>query len=261
MLRPPLIVLCLLPLAVQELNAQTPFPGTQVAQTYRDPERPEGQLSYLLYLPPSYGTVDKKWPVLVFLHGSGERGTNLELVQKHGPPKLTGREALPFIVVSPQCPRETRWSDPAVFRLLQGMLDDVLRKFSADAERVYLTGLSMGGQGTWYWAAQEPYRFAAIIPICGRAEPSWGERLAHLPTWVFHGAKDPAVNISESEKIVAAIRAAGGDPRFTVYPEAKHDSWTETYANPEIYAWLQSFTKQKEPAKPLVAPKPQEKKH
>lgn len=250
------LLLLALILPVVSASAQPPQPGVQVAQTYRHPTQAGESIDYLLSLPPGYGVEKQSWPVLIFLHGSGERGSNLSLVKKHGPPKLVDSRALPFIVVSPQCPSGARWKDDAVLASLQGMLDEISRKFSADVERVYLTGLSLGGEGTWHWAWKEPYRFAAIAPICGRADPEWGRSLGHLPTWVFHGAKDTAVPLSQSEAIVEVLRASGNEPRFTVYPEAGHDSWTESYANDELYAWLLTFKKQPEPPKPLVAPKP-----
>jgi predicted peptidase len=113
-----------------------------------------------------------------------------------------------------------------------------LRKYRIDKDRVYLTGLSMGGYGTWALAAAHPEKFAAIAPICGGGNPAEAAKLARLPIWVFHGAKDPTVPIERSKEMVEAIKAAGGDAKFTIYPEAGHDSWTETYNNPELYQWL-----------------------
>ena len=194
------------------------------------------QVHYLLHLPKSYG-VDKtkKWPVIVFLHGSGERGSELNLVKFHGPPKLVEKDPeFPFIVVSPQCPAEQRWT-PFV---LSGMLDSVISKYSVDEDRIYLTGLSLGGFGTWDWAMYEPRRFAALVPICGKGEPRYAEKIKHIPAWVFHGAKDTGVPLSGSLDMVQALEKAGGKPKFTVYPDAGHDSWTETYNNPELYKWL-----------------------
>ena len=117
---------------------------------------------------------------------------------------------------------------------------------SMDEDRIYLTGLSMGGFGTWDWAAAEPRRFAALVPICGFGDPRFAGRLKNVPVWVFHGAKDTAVPLAGSEEIVKALEKMGAKPKFTVYPEAGHDSWTETYNNPELYKWL---LEQKRPAK------------
>ncbi len=194
--------------------------------------------SYLLYLPHDYDqTREQKWPLLLFLHGAGERGDDLNLVKKNGIPKLIeqGRD-FPLIVVSPQCPAERWW--PSETRTLSALLDELQQRYAVDPDRVYLTGLSMGGFGTWALAAEEPGRFAAIAPICGGGDPIWCRRLTSLPIWAFHGAKDPTVPLRRSEDMVEAVRRSGGNPRFTVYPDAGHDSWTETYNNPEFYDWL-----------------------
>ncbi len=186
---------------------------------------------YLLSLPQGYDPASgKKWPLMVFLHGSGERGSDIWLVAKHGPPKmLRGETPAPagetpeararreastkalaenFIVVSPQCPAGVWWDDEGIGALL----DEIATKHKVDGDRVYLTGLSMGGYGTWSYAMRNPGRFAAIVPICGGGEPSIVRRMArqkkaeltNLAVWVFHGAKDPAVPLEESEAMVAA---------------------------------------------------------
>ncbi len=225
------IVLCLSGM-LAAVSAQAAEPGKQQAEKFEIVYK----VDYLLHLPKTYGAdKEKKWPVIVFLHGSGERGSNLELVKVHGPPKLVEKDPeFPFIVVSPQCPEGTRWNP----MLLGAMLDSVISKHAVDQDRIYLTGLSMGGFGTWDWAAAEPRRFAALVPICGRGDPRIAERLKNIPVWVFHGAKDTAVPLSGSEEIVKALEKAGGKPKLTVYPDAGHDSWTETYNNPELYKWL-----------------------
>lgn len=194
----------------------------------------EVQMSYLLYLPPDYEQ-QESWPLLLFLHGSGERGDDLELVKKHGPPKLiaAGKD-FPFIVVSPQCPNDRRW-EPIE---LVALLDDLSDKYKVDHDRIYVTGLSMGGFGTWQLASYVPDRLAAIAPICGGGEKYWAKQFAHLPVWAFHGAKDTAVPLERSQAMVDELTENGGNPKLTVYPEAGHDSWTETYDNPELYTWL-----------------------
>jgi predicted peptidase len=189
---------------------------------------------YLLYLPDDYEK-QASWPVLLFLHGSGERGDDLALVKKHGPPKLIASgQKFPFIVVSPQCPKGKSWEP---FELT-ALLDDVSEHYKVDPDRVYVTGLSMGGYGTWSLAMYTPGRFAAIVPICGGGDPMMTRRLRNLPIWVFHGAKDPAVPLERSEKMVEALKKNGNEVQFTVYPDALHDSWTETYDNPKLYEWL-----------------------
>jgi predicted peptidase len=198
---------------------------------------------YLLYLPKDYDKRSKeRWPLILFLHGSGERGDDLDKVKTHGPPKLIAQgQEMPFIVVSPQCPERGRW-EPEV---LSALLDSVTKKYKVDKDRIYLTGLSMGGFGTWALATAEPDRFAAIAPICGGGNPQLASRLKDVPTWVFHGGKDPTVPIKESEDMVAALKAAGGDVKFTVYPEAGHDSWTQAYNDPELYKWFLSHRRHK----------------
>jgi predicted peptidase len=197
------------------------------------------KLNYLLYLPDGYGKEDKAWPLLLFLHGAGETGNDLSMVKKHGPPKLIDAgKSYPFIVVSPQASR--RGWDAAT---LSALVDDVATNYKVDKDRLYVTGLSMGGFGTWALAAAYPDKFAAIAPICGGGDPVSAKKLKDLPIWVFHGAKDSVVPVKSSETMVQALKDAGAENvKFTVYPEANHDSWTETYNNPELYEW---FLKQK----------------
>jgi predicted peptidase len=192
------------------------------------------EMGYLLYLPRDYDTKES-WPLVLFLHGSGERGDDLELVKKHGPPKLIaeGKE-FPFIVVSPQCPQSQSW-EPIE---LTALLDEVSRTQKVDPDRIYVTGLSMGGFATWELAAFASDRIAAIAPICGGGEPYWTRRFAHLPTWAFHGAKDQGVPVERTQQMIDALTKNGGTPKLTIYPDAEHDSWTETYNNPEFYKWL-----------------------
>lgn len=193
-------------------------------------------IRYLEALPAAYPEDgQKRWPLVIFLHGAGERGDDLKKVAKHGPPKLVeaGRE-FPFILLSPQCP-SWQWWDAVELDI---WLDAVLRKYRVDTQRIYLTGLSMGGFGTWSWAQKSPERFAAIVPVCGGGDPEQAAKLKSLPVWAFHGAKDPTVAAAKTEEMIAAIKAAGGEPKVTIYPEATHDSWTETYANDEVYSWM-----------------------
>jgi len=204
------------------------------------------RLDYLLYLPKGYGTdPQKKWPLILFLHGRGERGDDLELVKIHGIPKIVEqRDDLPFIAVSPQCSKDSMWM--VEVEALNALLDEVVTKYAVDTDRIYLTGLSMGGFGTWRLAPAYPERFAAIVPICGGGDPEKVGVLRDVPVWVFHGAKDPFVQLSESEEMVDALKACGGNVRFTVYPDVEHDSWTRTYDNPELYEWFLQHTRQQQ---------------
>ena len=201
------------------------------------------EIEYLLSLPEGYSEDGKAWPLMLFLHGAGERGDDVEKVKVHGPPKLIAQgKSLPFIVVSPQCPSRASWSNPDQVAVLTALLDEITEKYRVDESRVYLTGLSMGGYGTWTLASTYPERFAAIAPICGGGQTRMARRLRNMPIWVFHGAKDNVVPLARSEEMVEAIREAGGSVEFTVYPEATHDSWTVTYDNPKLYDWLLSHT-------------------
>lgn len=191
--------------------------------------------NYLLYLPKDYSENNESYPLVLFLHGAGERGNDLEKVKVHGLPRLIneGKE-FPFIVVSPQCPEEVFWSTD----VLSALLDEIEANYRVDKNRIYVTGLSMGGHGTWSLALAEPNRFAAIAPVCGWSVPSVACTIKHLPIWVFHGAKDDVVPISASEIMVERLKSCDGNVKFTVYPEANHDSWTETYNNEELYKWF-----------------------
>jgi predicted peptidase len=189
---------------------------------------------YLIFLPEGYEESDKKFPLMLFLHGAGESGSDLQKVKMHGPPKIVdGKPDFPFIVVSPQSPGRG-WQPET----LNGLLDEVIAKYRVDTDRVYLTGLSMGGYGTWALAAAHPERFAAIAPICGGGNPDDAAKIKDIPTWVFHGAKDSVVPLDRSQVMVDALKSAGAEPKFTIYPDAEHDSWTETYDNAELYKWM-----------------------
>jgi len=193
------------------------------------------EVPYLLYLPKDYEESSNKFPLLIFLHGSGERGTDLDKVKFHGPPKLIseGKE-FPFIIVSPQCP-EGRWWQISELNFL---LDELIAELKIDVNRIYLTGLSMGGYGTWAWAEYAPDRFAAIAPVCGGGNPLTISKIGKMPVWAFHGAKDLVVPVAESERLINKLKIVNPDVKFTIYPEAGHDAWTETYNNPELYEWF-----------------------
>ena len=202
---------------------------------------------YLLFLPagcPAEKTEGaKRWPTILFLHGAGERGDDLARVKVHGPPKIVEtKRDFSFIVVSPQCPSGTWWRTD----VMSALLDEIEAKYSVDADRLYVTGLSMGGFGTWDLGAKTPQRFAALAPICGGGRVETAPKLVNIPIWAFHGGKDNIVPMRKSEEMVKAIEAAGGTKaKLTVYPEAGHDSWTKTYDDPELYKWFLSHTRPK----------------
>ncbi len=215
-------------------------------------------IRYLLFVPKDYKADGRKWPLMLFLHGLGECSSDdLNKVKIHGPPKIVeGRPDFPFVLVSPQSPLPPGYdpNQPAektpqqvnelVLRawkpdeLIQ-LIDHVSSKLSIDPDRVYVTGLSMGGYGTWRLAATYPERFAAAVPICGGGDPvPMAAALSRVPIWAFHGAKDTVVPLSESKNMLHYIRQAGGDVRLTIYPEAGHNAWEQTYNNQEVYDWL-----------------------
>src|ERR1051326_2608299 len=202
------------------------------------------KLNYLLYLPEGYNPKSsRRWPLILFLHGIGERGADPWKVKVHGPPKVAEQmTGFPFIVVSPQCPNGQWWSSEN----LTVLLDEISSKYQVDTNRVYLTGLSMGGFGAWSLALEFPERFAAVAPLCGGGNPSFVHSysanrkaaLQSLPFWAFHGDKDTSVALEESERMVNALKKFGCQVKFTVYPGVGHDCWTQTYSNPELYEWF-----------------------
>lgn len=196
-------------------------------------------LKYLLHLPDDYSQFNNNFPLILFLHGAGERGNDLNLVKIHGIPKIVERQKdFPFIAVSPQCPENKWWADPWLIEALNALLEEIVAAYRVDESRIYLTGLSMGGFGTWHLAMMYPEKFAAIAPICGGGMPWMAFRIKDVPVWTFHGAKDEVVPLHRSEEMVEALEKIGGNVKFTIYPEAGHDSWTETYNNPELYKWF-----------------------
>jgi predicted peptidase len=194
--------------------------------------------NYWLYLPKGYVEKgEKKWPLIIFLHGMGERGNDVNKVKIHGIPKVAEkRDDFPFIAASPQCPGDSFWTKEVAG--LNAFLDELIAKHSVDTDRVYLTGLSMGGYATWSWAIEHPERFAAIVPISGIGDEDRVCAIGRLPVWAFHGDKDEVVRVAAEQAAVDALKACGGDVRFTVYPGVGHDAWTATYADPELYRWL-----------------------
>ena len=196
--------------------------------------------NYLMYLPKDYQKTKDKYPLLIFLHGSGERGSNIELVKKNGVPKLIedGKD-FPFIVVSPQCPDGSWWNS----QVINEMLNTIIAENRVDESRIYITGLSMGGYGTWEMITTFPQRFAAAAPICGGGNPTLARFSHGTPVWAFHGGKDEVVPMKQSLDMIEVLQSVGDDVKLTVYPEAGHDSWTEAYNNPKLYEWFLSHKK------------------
>jgi predicted peptidase len=215
-------------------------------------------LPYQVYVPADYSDADR-WPVILFLHGAGERGTDglRQTVAGLAPAIRNDPERFPAIVVFPQAPPDSTWSGvPA--RAAMAALDSVMARYSIDPDRVYLTGLSMGGNGAWRLGYRHPERFAAIAPICGWVtdhpgfptsdpvtDPAHGDsfealadRLRAMPIWIFHGEVDQAVPVSESRQAAAALEAAGSTARYTEIPGTGHNAWDPAYASHEFTDWL-----------------------
>jgi predicted peptidase len=197
-------------------------------------------LPYVVYVPRDY-TRKKRWPVILFLHGIGERGDNgLSQTQVGiGRALRLHPERFSCLVVMPQAPLEGDWSGTPNELALKA-LEEVVRKYRGDRSRLHLTGLSMGGFGAFRIAAAHPNRFAAVLPICGGGEPETMARaLRSVPIWIFHGGADEVVLPQRSREMVAAIRAAGNrNLRYTEYPDVGHNSWDATYSDADVIAWM-----------------------
>src|SRR5579862_3823410 len=225
--------------------ADTSSSLVQSPEEFNFQQTQKAAVKYLLFKPKGYDEASaKRWPLMLFLHGAGERGSNVWKVATHGPPKNVAQNPdFPFILVSPQCPDDEIWSND----VLLGLLDDIIGRLKVDTRRVYVTGLSMGGYGTWDLGLSHPERFAAIVPICGGGDYITGllsardkaQAVKTLGLWAFHGAKDPVVPVSESERMVGLLKRYGAqDVKLTIYPEAEHNSWTRAYDDPELYKWM-----------------------
>jgi predicted peptidase len=202
------------------------------------------EMKYLLYLPQDYDVQDN-WPLLLFLHGGGERGDDLEQLKIHGPPKLIAAgKQFPMIIVSPQCPKDERWQSVTLLALL----DDLCEKYKVDQDRIYLSGLSMGGFALWGLAFDAPDRFAALAPICGGGEPASAKDIKHVAVWAFHGELDEGVPLRRTLEMIDALKNEGAEPKLTVLPGVGHISWPAVYDDPAFYDWLLAQKRQPNPA-------------
>ncbi|WP_202182940.1 prolyl oligopeptidase family serine peptidase [Chitinophaga solisilvae] len=186
---------------------------------------------YLLYIPDGYNERQEKWPLVIFLHGTGEMGTDVNKVKVTGLPKAV--KGKPFVMVAPQC-RRIWWNAAA----LEAFYKFVVARYHIDPKRIYLTGLSMGGIQSWAWAEANPEHFAAVIPIAGRGDTKQVDKIKTMPVWAFHAANDPTVSVAGSRDMVNALKAIGGNVKYTEYPDGGHDSWTRAYATEELYTWM-----------------------
>ena len=196
---------------------------------------------YLSYVPSDYDKdAAKHWPLLIFLHGSGERGDDLKMLNKWGPLTWVGpAHPEPMIIIEPQCPEDQWWDPVRVARLI----DQISAQKRVDPKRVYLTGLSMGGYGTLEFAATYPQRVTAIASLSGGENPGLAPRLKDIPSWFFHGAVDDTVPPSSSIELAHALQKLGAPAELTIYSGVGHDKWDMTYNHPALYSWFLSQSK------------------
>jgi predicted peptidase len=199
---------------------------------------PDGEAKYVVFVPSDYDGA-KAFPVILFLHGSGSTGDDGQKQIKGGLAKRIRdqKEKFPFITVFPQA-HQKGWGANKSGKSAIAILDEVEKHYKTDKKRVYLTGLSMGGYGTWTLAAAYPDRWAAMAPICGGGDPKTAEKIKNIPCWCFHGDADPTVNVDKSRVMIKALKAAGADPKYTEYPGVGHNSWDQAYATGELYTWF-----------------------
>lgn len=219
------------------------------------------ELPYRLLKPKSVEE-GQQYPLAIFLHGAGERGTDNAIQLVHGMNDFASdaiMDKYPAFVIAPQCPAERKWvevdwtleshtipAEPSLpLAATFALIDQFLAEQPVDSSRVYITGLSMGGYGAWDALARQPELFAAAAPICGGGDPATAGRFKHVPIWAFHGELDTAVKPKRSREMIEALREAGGEPKYTEYKEVGHNSWTQTYADPALYEWL--FSRRRPP--------------
>jgi predicted peptidase len=225
------------------LRAADQKPGTQVAtrltvSVVEEATKKDVEVRYLQFLPEDYKSEGEEKPVILFLHGSGERGTDIELVKKWGPPRIAEKQKdFSFIVISPQCPSGRGWDT----RELLPLVEHTCKTLNADPDRVYVTGLSMGGYGTWELIAAAPKRFAAGMPLCGRGDLSKAAMLIGTPIHTVIGGQDRKTTNDAVRELVEAVKAAGGkNIELTIHEDLGHNVWSKTYGNPETWKWLLS---------------------
>ena len=202
----------------------------------------DGDSKYVVFVPHDYKG-DKEYPLILFLHGAGERGDDGEAPVKQGIGNAIkfkgGEKTFKFFVIFPQCSKKGTWKagGPDADRAL-AILDEVQKTYKIDSKRIYLTGLSLGGFGTFSLAAADPERWAAIVPVCGGGDTSTASKVKDIPCWCFHGDADKAVPVQKSRDMIDAIKKAGGKPRYSEFPYVGHNSWDPAYITPELYPWL-----------------------
>ncbi|MCE9527738.1 MAG: prolyl oligopeptidase family serine peptidase [Planctomycetales bacterium] len=212
------------------------------------------KLNYRLLRPEGYDS-KKEYPLVLFLHGAGERGNDNKIQLVHGMNEFAADEIMekyPAFVLAPQCPEGKQWVDvpwsadshvmpkePAEpLRQSLDLIAALGKEFSIDKSRIYVTGLSMGGFGAWDAIQRRPELFAAAVPVCGGGDAALAEKIKDVPVWAFHGAEDGAVKPKRSRDMIAALKKAGGSPKYTEYEKVGHNSWEKAYGDPKMYEWL-----------------------
>ncbi len=210
------------------------LPGSQTAHKFNS----SVDLNYLLYLPEDYDPHRKEgYPTILFLHGAGERGDSVQALTMWGPPKIAKEKGLPFIVISPQCPKGHWWT--SMMYSVKELLDHSIKTYNIDTTRIYLTGLSMGGYGTFEFSLLYPEYFAAVAPMCGGGTPSMVNFVkSYPPIWVFHGDKDKIVPLESSQIMVDAMKKAGFDVKFTIYKNEDHYMFRKAYRESGLFDWF-----------------------
>lgn len=232
-----LVTLLIILVSCQNIKKQAP--NTQQKYTANF----DLDLNYLLYLPNNYNEDNTEgFPTILFLHGAGERGDSLELVKKWGPPKIAEEKGLPFIIISPQCPKNEYWTTMGHSTKL--LLDNIIANYNVDTNRIYLTGLSMGGYGTFTISQIYPEYFAAIAPVCGGGIPSLARKSKDLPTWVFHGDQDKVVPLESSIIMVDELKKLDANVKFTIFEGVDHFSWIPAYNETNIFDWFLEHKKE-----------------
>lgn len=240
-------------LVALSILASQPAPAKEPSPLEKHVFEADGRKFPYRLLKPAKIAEGTKYPLVIFLHGAGERGSDNDKQLAHGVPQfVANHDRYPCFLIAPQCPDGKKWvevdwatdshtqpKDPGeVGRLLLGLIEKSIQQLAVDPKRVYLTGLSMGGYGAWDLAARRPDLFAAVAPVCGGADEAMAAKIKDLPIWAFHGAKDTVVKPARSRTMIAALEKAGGMPKYTEYPDVGHDSWNPAYGDPEFYLWL-----------------------
>lgn len=226
--------------SVKPVNAGE-VPVGQNAQVFESMVSQTLQCNYLLFIPQAYHRDDSDWPLILYLHGAGERGDDPNLIPRFGPLMyVKDHPDFPFIVLAPQCPQDEWWRPETVIHVLIEVLD----RYRVDRHRIYITGISMGGYGAMETAARFPWLFAAVAPVCGGGNGIQARALKEMPVWIFHGAKDTAIPTEATEYLYQRLQQHKADVKLTIYPEAGHVETTQAYDDPALYEWFLAHQRQ-----------------